>query len=203
MTEEKNLIPGREESLIIIIEAAKKYKSDYNHLTLLEALKGTLHGWYDYSKRWHEKMYDEEFYKYDKCMDYIYRFTETKITPLPEIIRYYLADYYQGNKFPETLDTAAHKKLKEDIEAMLNAEYLKKRKLQKTLNETEEIRRILSCHNYTLALECVLPFIELEEAGKLRGNGTKSETMLIADMFNLGFILGKRTERSRKHKHTT
>lgn len=34
----------------------------------------------------------------------------------------------------------------------------------------------------------------LEEAGKLG-----SKTMLIADMFNYGFILGKKTERARKH----
>lgn len=203
MTENKNSIPSSEESLIIIVEAAKEYKERYDYLTLMEALEQTLHGWYNYSKYWHEKMYDEEFYKYDKCMDYIYRFIESKITSLPKIIRYYLADYYRDNKFTEILDIDTYEKLKNDIKEMLDVQFWERRELQKILNETKEIRRILGCHNYTMALDCVLPFIKLEEAGKLRDNREKSKTMLIVDMFNYGFILGKRVERARKHKQTT
>lgn len=93
--------------------------------------------------------------------------------------------------------------MKDDIKVLLETKRQTNQKLQKLLNETEEIRRILKHKNYMPALDYVLPFIELEEAGKLRDHGAKSETMLIADMFNYGFILGKKAERKRKNKRNT
>lgn len=53
------------------------------------------------------------------------------------------------------------------------------------------------------AFDYIEPFLRLEEAGMLGKPEMRGKTALLIEMFNYGFILGKRTERARKHSRCT
>lgn len=201
MTERKNKISDSMKVLAAMLEAIKRDKKRYN-LTLEAAFENKINGSYEYAKSWYEETYNKKYYTQEQYKNILYNFISGNISELHMPILYYLTGYFNGYDY-KNLDNASFKIIKEYVEMQLSFELEERKEIERLERDTQEIRRILGRHNYTMALECIIPFIKLEEAGKLRNNGAKSVTMLVADMFNYGFILGKKAERARKHKQTT
>lgn len=188
MTEIKNINLDSMEVLAAMLEATKHNEKRHN-LTLEEAFEDIIKGNYKYSKGWYEDTYNKKYYTWEQYKNILYNFIAENISELPMPILYYLTRYFNGYDY-RNLDNDSFKIIKEYVELELE----ERKELERLERETQEIRHILKNQNYSLAYECIIPFLKLEEAGKLGG-----KTMLIADMFNYGFILGKKTERARKN----
>ncbi len=204
MTENKNILFTSEEALASIIEASKMYRKKYN-LLFLEAFDQTLKGCYNYTKGWYEERHPNKkyFYTWKQYTNIFYNMILGNISRLPESVIQELTNYYQDSDYDTNIDTMAFELLKDSIKILLESKQKEMKEIDKFERETAEIRRILKHQDFLNAYEHIISFLKLEEAGKLRDNGAKSETMLIADVFNLGFILGKRAERAKKHKQNT
>lgn len=188
MTEIKNINLDSMEVLATMLEATKHNGKRHN-LTLEEAFEDIIKGSYKYSKGWYEDTYNKKYYTWEQYKNILYNFIAENISELPMPILYYLTRYFNGYDY-RNLDNDSFKIIKEYVELELE----ERKEIERLERETQEIRHILKNQNYSLAYECIIPFLKLEEAGKLGG-----KTMLISDMFNYGFILGKKTERARKH----
>ncbi len=188
MTKIKNINLDSMEVLAAMLEATKHNGKRHN-LTLEEAFEDIIKGSYKYSKGWYEDTYNKKYYTCEQYKNILYNFIEENILELPMPMLYYLTKYFNGYDY-RNLDNDSFKIIKEYAELELE----ERKEIERLERETQEIRHILKNQNYSLTYECIIPFLKLEEAGKLGG-----KTMLIADMFNYGFILGKKTERARKH----
>lgn len=183
-----------EKALATVIESTKKHQKKYD-LTLIKAFDQTLLKNYKYAQAWADKKY----YTWEQYKDFFYGFIVGKYPYLPEAVVCYLTSFYSGSKYSKALDLQVLKTIKEQLEILAECELKKKQELEYIKQETEKIRLILSYQDLTPAFDYIEPFLKLEEAGVLGKTETRGKTALLIEMFNYGFILGKRTERARKH----
>lgn len=204
MTENKNILFTSEEALASIIEASKMYRKKYN-LLFLEAFDQTLKGCYNYTKGWYEERHPNKkyFYTWKQYTNIFYNMILGDISRLPESVIQELTNYYRDSDYDKNIDTMAFELLKDSIKILLESKQKEMKEIDKLERETAEIRRILKHQDYLNAYKHIMPFLKLEEAGKPRNKETRGKRMLLTEMFNYGFILGKRAERARKHKQTT
>lgn len=122
---------------------------------------------------------------------------------LPEAIKIYLLGNYKPFNYRKSPDPDILKSIKEQLEILAAYELDERRELDQIEQETKEIRRILMHQDLTPACEYIVPFLKLEEAGRLGNPKTRGRIALLIEMFNYGFILGKRAERAKKYgQHT-
>lgn len=191
------------EALAAVIEATKSYQRKYNR-TLMKAFEDTLHTNYDFAKiRYEEQWTGEKYYTWEKYKTIFYNYTTGNYPTLPEAIKKYLRIYYRSSNFRKSPDPDILKSIKEQLEILAAYELDKKRELDQIEQETKEIRRILMHQDFTPACEYVVPFLKLEDAGRLGNPKARGRMALLLEMFNYGFILGKRVERAKKYgQHT-
>lgn len=203
MSENTIQLFSSEEALATVIESTKTYQKEYN-LTLMNAFEETLLKNYQYAKAWSEKARtDKKYYTWERYKDFFYGFIVGKYPYLPEAVVCYLTSYYSGSKYSKALDLQVLKTIKEQLEVLAVYELKEKQELEQIEQETTEMRRILSYQDIMPAFDYIEPFLRLEEAGMLGKPETRGKTALLIEMFNYGFILGKRTERARKHSKSS
>lgn len=199
MTE--NII-NSQEALTAVINAVEAYKTRYS-LTLTKAFEENLNNSYKYAKGWYEKNSPGKYYTWNQYRAFFYNFIIGKCPELPKAMLCYLTAYYRGYDYSSIPDTGVLETLKVYVKSTLDSEQEEKEEIKRLEQETREIRRILKHQDFLNAHEHIMPFLNLEEAGKLGKREIRGKTALLAEMFNYGFILGKRTERERKHKQNT
>lgn len=191
------------EALAAVIEATKAHQKKYN-LTLMNAFEQKLHSNYNFAQIWYEKQWTgEKYYTWEQYKSFFYNYITGIYPTLPTAIKCYLLNNYKPFNYPKTPDPDVFKIIKEQLEVLAEYELKEKQELEQIEHETTEIRRILMHQNLTPALEYIEPFLRLEEAGILGKPEMRGKTALLIEMFNYGFILGKRTERARKHSKSS
>lgn len=199
MTE--NII-NSQEALTAVINAVEAYKTRYS-LTLTKAFEESLNNSYKYAKGWYEKNSPGKYYTWNQYRVFFYNFIIGRCPELPEAMLCFLTSYFRGYDYNKVSNTETLEFLKKYVISTLDAEHEEEREIRRLEHETRKIRRILRYQDFFTAYEFVLPFLKLEEAGKLENHKTKERTRFITEMFNYGFILGKRAERARKNKYNT
>ncbi|MGN0612641.1 MAG: hypothetical protein ACI4JB_01950 [Porcipelethomonas sp.] len=195
-------IMSSQEALTAVINAVEAYKTRYS-LTLTKAFEAELRSSYKYAKSWYEGKSSRKYYTWNQFRAFFYNFIIGKCPELPKAMLCYLTAYYRGYDYSSNPDTGVLENLKMYVESTLDSEQEEKEELKRLEQETREIRSILKHQDILKAYEYIMPFLKLEEAGMLGNQETRGKTMLLTEMFNYGFILGKRTERERKHKQNT
>lgn len=195
-------IMSSQEALTAVINAVEAYKTRYS-LTLTKAFEESLNNSYKYAKGWYEKNSSGKYYTWNQYRAFFYNFIIGKCPELPKAMLCYLTAFYSGYDYSSIPDTGVLETLKMYVESTLDSEQEEKEELKRLEQETREIRRILKHQDFLNAYEHIMPFLKLEEAGKLGNKETRGKRMLLTEMFNYGFILGKRTEREKKHKQNT
>ena len=184
------------------INAVEAYKTRYS-LTLTKAFEESLNNSYKYAKGWYEKNSPGKYYTWNQYRAFFYNFIIGRCPELPEAMLCFLTSYFRGYDYNKVSNTETLEFLKKYVISTLDAEHEEEREIRRLEHETRKIRRILRYQDFFTAYEFVLPFLKLEEAGKLENHKTKERTRFITEMFNYGFILGKRAERARKNKYNT
>lgn len=197
MSDNINSILNSKEALTVVVEAVKAYKARYN-LTWIEAFEQQLRNSYKYAVGWYKESLNKKYFTWEQYKEFIYNYIIGNISELPEMILYYLTKYFDGYN-RSVPDTDVIEIIKNQTESLMIFEQEETKRIERAEQETREIRRILNHQNILFTYEYIIPFLELEEAGKLGSCEARGKTMLLADMFNYGFILGKRAERDKKH----
>lgn len=191
------------EALAALIEATKAHQKEYD-LTLMNAFEQKLYSNYNFAKIWYEEQRaGEKYYTWKQYKSSFYNYIMGNCNTLPTAIKYYLFKNYQSFNCPQFPDKDVYKSIKEQIEVLAEYELKEKQELEQIEQETTEIRQILSYQDLMPAFDYIEPFLRLEEAGMLGKPEMRGKTALLIEMFNYGFILGKRTERARKHSRCT
>lgn len=196
MEDDKNRISNSKKALAAFIECIKVHIKR-NKLTLAEAYENELLSSYKFAEGWYEEIIKEKYCTQEQYKNYFRNFILGNCAELPEFILYYLINFCEGFDY-KNLDNDVLMAIREYLKKQLSSEAEDRNKLEKLMQETKEIRHILKYQNLLFALNNIMPFVKLEEAGKLGGKYARGKTMLLVEMFNYGYILGKRAERAKK-----
>lgn len=177
------------EILAVIVEAVKMQQERYGR-PLLEAFDDVVLGCYKYSESHYKKQCNKSYFTLEHYETDLSMFVSGIHIGLPKSITHYLNWYFRD--FNTTIDEDILEQLKEQIQLRFELERKKARRIWQCECETEDIRALLHKQKLDEAIKHVAPFILLEKTGKYNGDS------LIIDMFNYGYILGKRVERSKK-----
>jgi len=194
MSENKNQIFSSKETLAAVIERAKITQERYKK-SIAYSFEDSLLGCYKYSESWYRYNNGDtkRYYTFEEYKERFYSFIIGNLPFLPRVIRVYATFYYEDSHYSKEIDSIVVEELKKYSEKQLD----EKRLLKRLESESAELRRMLGFQNTALALKKVLPLYELEKVGKF--NGRNDMLMFSIYMFNYGYILGKRKERTKKH----
>lgn len=198
MKDNINRISNSKEALAAFIECIKVH-IERNKFTLPDAYEDGLLSSYNFAKGWYEEIIKDEYCTLEQYKNYFRSFILGDCSELPQYILCFLAHFYEGYDYTN-LDNDVVIAIKEYLKFQLSLEAEKRKKIENLMQETKEIRRILKHQSVSFALKNIMPFIELEEAGKLGSKEVRGKTTLLIEVFNYGLILGKRAERAINHK---
>ncbi len=198
MKDNINRISNSKEALAAFIECIKVH-IERNKFTLPEAYEDGLLSSYNFAKGWYEEIIKDEYCTLEQYKNYFHGFILGDCSELPQYILCFLAHFYEGYDYTN-LDNDVAIAIKEYLKFQLFLEAEKRKKIENLMQETKEIRDILKHQSVSFALKNIMPFIELEVAGKLGSKEVRGKTTLLIEVFNYGLILGKRSERAIKHK---
>ncbi len=168
------------EAIATTINGVKKYKSEYSHLTFFEAFNTVVINLYHYTNG-----HEDDVCSKSEYVEMFYAAIMGEIE-LSKVYRCAISNYYSFNPVP--IDTKALMELRELI--------AERRQYLNSLDEkTAEIRRILGHQAFDEAAKKVFPLC------KWHKENAENEDINIfyINLFNCGYIEGKRAERKRRH----
>lgn len=194
MTENRTALYTSEEALAIIISRTKKYQRQY-HLDLIEAFRQTVCSCWKYSRAWYEEAWkkdNEKYYSFEEYKSFFYNYIVGVYRKLPDAIVFYITSWSEGSGYSRIIDKEALAEIKIQLKALADEEINRRKQFDRMREETKELRRILKHQKYHReADELVALYMIFTEE--------KKETFkMFIDIFNYGYIKGKRAVRHKK-----
>ncbi len=187
------------EILTTMIESEKRteqllYKGNCPY-TALKSYQEAVYSVFYYSKaRYEELMGVGSFYERNEYLHLFYDLA-LDLKGLPETVKKCASLYYHGTPHDTEIDAIFYARLCKEIKDEIERERAEQAEIERIKEETKELQRILGEQFPLQDLEKIKPLLKLAEHENRAGS-----YLFMAQLFNYGFIEGKRAERAKRKK---
>lgn len=176
----------RNELIPLIIETVKKHGLKYE-MTPLKSLEERSYIWFGYSKSHLDNIGQTIDLSEREYFDIICNFIIDDKTTIPERYANFIFEYHGYNFRDLSLD-------KEFLDNLCDSIRSEQKRIKKLESDMSEILHILDQQYFLTNLEYVAPLVEVRRLKEY------PNFCIFLDLFNYGFIMGKRAERARRIK---